>query len=218
MASPVATRIMPKHLKATYLADREYLLEETRATKLYYFPGPVLWTLLWGILTFFSAEAAYNLPGAGTLPQYASLMNWTHNQTTAMWVTVFYLFLFVIGLLWLLVRYLRWISTVYAVTSRRVIVQKGILGRDFDEIPVTQVRGVDVHQSVGQRILGYGSVRVSSEGGTRLGNEDWKGIPKPFRFQKYIEDATQNRDTPYPTPATSGPASGPAMGTQPPTH
>jgi hypothetical protein len=218
MASPVATRIMPKHLKATYLADREYLLEETRATKLYYFPGPVLWTLLWGILTFFSAEAAYNLPGTGTLAQYASLMNWTHNQTTAMWVTVFYLFLFVIGLLWLLVRYLRWISTVYAVTSRRVIVQKGILGRDFDEIPVTQVRGVDVHQSVGQRILGYGSVRVSSEGGTRLGNEDWKGIPKPFRFQKYIEDATQNRDTPYPTPATSGPASGPAMGTQPPTH
>jgi membrane protein YdbS with pleckstrin-like domain len=206
---------MPKHLKATYLADREYLLEETRATKLYYFPGPALWTFFWGIMTLLAAGSAYNITIPGSVSQYVSLRYWTNNQTTAMYVTLFYLLLFVIGLLWLLVRYLRWISTVYAVTSRRVIVQKGILGRDFDEIPVTQVRGVDVHQSFGQRVLGFGSIRVSSEGGSRVGNEDWRGIPKPFRFQKLIEDATQNRDTPYPTPPTSGPASGPAAGAPP---
>jgi uncharacterized membrane protein YdbT with pleckstrin-like domain len=76
-----------------------------------------------------------------------------------------------------------------------VIVQRGILGKDFDEIPVNQVRGVDVHQTLGQRVLGYGTVRVSSEGGSRLGNEDWKGIPKPFRFQKLIENATINQQT-----------------------
>jgi uncharacterized membrane protein YdbT with pleckstrin-like domain len=84
-----------------------------------------------------------------------------------------------------------WVRTVYAVTSNRVIVQKGILGKDFHEIPVSQVRGVDVHQSFGQRILGYGTVRVSSEGGSAIGSEDWRGIPKPFRFQKMIEDAGQ---------------------------
>jgi len=99
------------------------------------------------------------------------------------------------GLLWLVIRYFRWITTVYAVTSRRVIIQRGILGKDFDEIPVGQVRGVDVHQTFGQRLLGYGTVRVSSEGGNRLGNEDWKGIPKPFRFQKLIENATAAQQT-----------------------
>jgi membrane protein YdbS with pleckstrin-like domain len=217
MASPGATRTMPKLLRATYLADREYLLEETRGTKWHYFPGPVFWAAVFGVLSLLSAEAAY-FGSTGTLAQAASLHFISGDQSFARYVTLAYLLLFIVTLLWILVRYLRWIRTVYAVTSRRVIVQKGIFGRDFDEIPVTQVRGVDVHQSVVQRMLGYGSVRVSSEGGSRVGNEDWEGIPKPFRFQKLIEDATQNRDTPYPTPSTSGPQSGPASGAQIPPH
>ncbi len=76
-----------------------------------------------------------------------------------------------------------------------MIVQKGILGRNFDEIPVTQVRGVDVHQSAGQRFLRYGTLTVSSEGGSKLGNEDWEGIPRPFQFQKRIESATEAIDS-----------------------
>ncbi len=197
MATSTPVRVMPKHLKATYLADGEYLLEETRGTKLYYFPGPVLFTLVFGLVALFSANAGYSsAPGFGSLTQWLSLNQWTNNATTSKYVTLFWALLFIIGLLWILARYLRWISTVYAVSSRRVIVQKGILGRDFDEIPVTQVRGVDVHQSLLQRLLGYGTVRVSSEGGASVGNEDWKGIPKPFRFQKHIEDATQNLSNP----------------------
>ncbi len=123
----------------------------------------------------------------------STLASWTHValSTFQLWTVLFFALLLLLGLLRLVVRYLRWIRTVYAVTSHRVIVQTGILGKDFHEIPVTQVRGVDVKQSFLQRILGYGTVRVSSEGGTTLGNEDWKGIPKPFRFQKMIEDASQ---------------------------
>jgi len=184
---------MPKLLKATYLGDTEYLLEETRATKIFYFPGPLLWTVFFGVLVFASAHAI--------IPALPNWFPWLYSGLTLQtylspdgqkYLAYFWLLLFLIGLLWLLIRYFRWITTVYAVTNRRVIVQKGILGKGFDEIPVTQVRGVDVHQSFGQRILGYGTVRVSSEGGSRLGNEDWKGIPKPFRFQKLIENATQN--------------------------
>jgi len=191
------SRSMPKLLKATYLADQEYLLEETRATKLFYFPGPVLFTFVFGLFALFSAPAAWSsFPSvSSTATTWLTLSNYL-GSNVPMYLAYFWELLFVIGLLWLLVRYLRWISTVYAVTSRRVIVQKGILGKDFDEIPVTQVRGVDVHQSFGQRVLGYGTIRVSSEGGANVGNEDWKGIPKPFRFQKLIENATTNLQTP----------------------
>jgi len=184
---------MPKLLKATYLADQESLLEETRATKLFYFPGPILFTFVFGLATLFAAPAITSaVPTlSSTLTNWLTLSNYL-SSSVQMYLADFWLILFVIGLLWLLVRYFRWIRTVYAVTSRRVIIQKGIFSKDFDEIPVTQVRGVDVHQSFGQRILGYGTVRVSSEGGSSLGNEDWKGIPKPFRFQKLIENATQN--------------------------
>lgn len=194
-------RTMPKLLKATYLADQEYLLEETRATKLFYFPGPLLFTFIFGLFTLFTAPAI-----TSAVPTFSStLYQWLTLNLSGSWpmyLADFWLLLFVIGLLWLVVRYLRWITNVYAVTSRRVIVQKGILGKDFDEIPVTQVRGVDVHQSFGQRILGYGTVRVSSEGGSRLGNEDWVGIPKPFKFQKLIENATAN------TQSAPGPVQG----------
>jgi hypothetical protein len=199
---------MPKLLKATYLADQEVLLEETRATALYYFPGPVAWLVLFGLLSFFTAAAAYGWPGqiAAYSSALGSLASGLHLDAGTFERYLFYLLLFLvlIDIVRILIRYLRWVSTVYAVTSRRVIIQKGILGRDFDEIPVLQVRGVDVHQSAGQRLLGYGTVRVSSEGGTHLGNEDWKGIPKPFKFQKLIENAVTNLQ---PTgPVTWGPS------------
>jgi membrane protein YdbS with pleckstrin-like domain len=194
-APMAAARPMPKLLKATYLADQEYLLEETRATKLFYMPGPILWIVITGLLALFSAADwkswGFQVSAWSTL--ISDLATPTHiaSSTFAEWTFIFFAFLVLLGLLRLAVRYVRWIRTVYAVTSHRVIVQTGILGKDFHEIPVTQVRGVDVHQTFGQRLLGYGTVRVTSEGGSQLGNEDWKGIPKPFRFQKMIEDASQ---------------------------
>ncbi|HYB78881.1 MAG TPA: PH domain-containing protein [Thermoplasmata archaeon] len=189
-------RTMPKLLKATFLADQEALLEETRATKLFYFPGPVLWTVISGFLALVSAPAiSSSVPTVWADGRtWLTLSNYL-SADVQRYLAYFWLLLFLLGLLWLLIRYFRWITTVYAVTSRRVIVQRGILGKDFDEIPVNQVRGVDVRQTFGERILGYGTVRVSSEGGSRLGNEDWQGIPRPFRFQKLIENATINQQT-----------------------
>ena len=202
MATTPPPRVMPKLLKATYLADQEYLLEETRATALFFLVGPVLYMIVFGFLGWITL--AWYKGWGGQLGAWSSALN---HLPGSMHRYVFYLFaiLVLIGLLFLLVRYLRWIRTVYAVTSRRVILQRGIFGRDFDEIPILQVRGVDVHQSVGQRILGYGTVRVSSEGGRQLGNEDWKGVPKPFKFQKVIEDASSNATTGAPGPVQWAP-------------
>jgi len=203
MATPWASRRMPKLLRATLLGDQEYLLEETRASKILYFPGPVLWTVVFVVFTYLTLAIRQ---GLRTVTPYAQAIGWLAGEigltkgTLALYLGLVLAVLFLIGLGWLAVRYVRWIRTVYAVTSRRVIVQRGIIGRNFDEIPVTQVRGVDVHQTIGQRILGYGTVRVSSEGGARIGNEDWVGIPKPFRFQKLVESATEAVQTPATAP------------------
>jgi len=193
MSVPQAPKVLPKHLKATYLGDQEVLVEETRGTKWYYFPGPVLFVLVFGALTYLGWGGRMGWAFTHTYASAVStLAGWVHlsKSTLLLGFAALFTLVLVVGLFWLLVRYLRWISRVYAVTSHRVIIQKGILGRDFEEIPITQVRGVDVHQSFGQRLLRYGTLTVSSEGGAKVGNEDWEGIPRPFQFQKHLQNAT----------------------------
>jgi membrane protein YdbS with pleckstrin-like domain len=203
MATPWASKKMPRLLKATYLADQEFLLEETRASKLLYFPGPVVACLVFAVLSYATLAIRFGLWTSVTWKRGVAWLAGHVGQdphTLALYLGAVFALLLLVSLLWLAVRYVRWIRNVYAVTSRRVIVQRGILGRDFDEIPVTQVRGVDVRQTVGQRLLGYGTIRVSSEGGARVGNEDWEGIPKPFRFQKLVENATEAVQSPGAAP------------------
>jgi hypothetical protein len=197
MSTPASTRPrpLPKYLKATYLGDGEELLRETRATKLYYFPGPVFWLIVVLGFDYLALSVRYpSWPAIPVLtPNFANLPTFGSSGPGS-YLLILGLLLTIFVLLWLLVRYLRWVSTVFAVTTSRVILQRGIFGRNFDEIPIGQVRGVDVHQNFGQRILHYGSVMVSSEGGTgrSIGNEAWHGIPKPFEFQRLVENATQN--------------------------
>jgi uncharacterized membrane protein YdbT with pleckstrin-like domain len=114
----------------------------------------------------------------------------TLGATAALYLEYFFGLLLLFSLLWLLARYLRWVRTVYAVTTGRVIIQRGILSRDFDEIPISQVRAVEIHQPIMERMLGYGTVRVTSEGGNRIANEAWVGIPNPFEIQRLINSSS----------------------------
>jgi hypothetical protein len=189
-ATPIG--VSPRYLRGNYLTSQEALLRETRSTKLYYFPGPVI-ALILVLLLDYSVLALRE----SALPAFPYLTSaYGHLPTVGgygpgSYLLDAYLLLTLLIVLWLLVRFLRWATTVYAVTSDRVIVQRGIIARDFDDIPVNQVRGVDVHQTPGERLLGYGTVTLSSEGGHAIGNEAWKGIPKPFQFQRLVEGASE---------------------------
>src|SRR4029077_10413025 len=208
----------PKFLKGAYLAETEGLLKETRATALFYLPGAVLAVAFFGFLEWVAATARY----PDQLRPIPYLTDWFSRfpslglgQDSVL--VLFFGLVLLISLLWLLVRYLRWISTVYAVTTHRVIVQRGILGREFDEIPIPQVRGVDVKQSAFQRLLRYGTVRVSSEPGSAasIGNEDWHVIPRPFDFQRLIEAANQAISRGAYAPPTNPYGPGPSYGNPP---
>jgi membrane protein YdbS with pleckstrin-like domain len=186
----MATRTLPpspKYLRAAYLANGEEVRAETRATKLFFFPVPILALLIVGVLDYAAAASNYSwLPGIpGLTPLFGTV------PRGAVYLLDFFLIMTVMVMIWLLARYFRWIRTVYAVTSSRVIIQSGIFARDFEEIPINQVRGIDVHQTAFHRLLGFGTLHVSSEQGSRIGNEDWVGIPHPFDFQRVIENASQ---------------------------
>jgi Bacterial PH domain len=183
----------PRLLRPDYLANGEELRAETRATMLHYFPGPIL--ALWLMLVLDEAAVAALvpwLPGLPGLTPFLRGISGGGSSSGAAFVLDVFLVLTLAALLLLGVRYFRWIRTVYAVTSSRIIIQRGVFSRDLEEIPISQVRGIEVHQSFLHRILGFGTLRVSSEGNSRVGNEDWIGIPQPFVFQRVIENASQN--------------------------
>lgn len=183
------TVVTPKHL-STFLAQGEVLYVETRATKLFYFPAPILLLIIFFVLDYGAYAALHSTAG---IPGLTAGFHLIPNGVLT-YVVDGLLFLTLIAALWLLVQYIRWWRTIYAVSNHRIIIKRGILSRDIDDIPMNQVRGVDVHQTIGQRVLGFGTVRVSAESGTArsIGNEDWLGIPKPFQVQRTIETVMQN--------------------------
>jgi membrane protein YdbS with pleckstrin-like domain len=187
--APAAPAPPPKYIKAVYLGPGEAMLRETRATLLYYLPAPVFWLIVFGILDYAALPSSW-APGIPYLsPAFHKVPAIPGHASSYLLALLGLITLLLV--LWLLVRLLLWMKTAYAVTTSRVIVQRGILSRDFDEIPVNKVRAVDVHQSAIQRLLGYGTVRVTSEGENPIANEAWLGIPKPWEFQKLVDAAAQ---------------------------
>lgn len=74
-----------------------------------------------------------------------------------------------LALVGLCVRLWAWLSrtrTEFAVTPRRLIQKDGILSVKLTEIPLHKVESVELTQSLPDRLLGTGSVRLVGSGGT----------------------------------------------------
>ncbi len=96
-----------------------------------------------------------------------------------------------VGVVWLFVRYLKWATTNFVLTSERVVYRTGVLAKHSREIPLERINDIATTQSLFNRIVGAGDVLIES-GGER-GQQVIGEMPKPFRVQndiyKAIEDA-----------------------------
>jgi uncharacterized membrane protein YdbT with pleckstrin-like domain len=82
------------------------------------------------------------------------------------------------------VRYARWASTNFVVTSDRLIHRKGIVAKEGIEIPLERVNTVFFRQSVLERTLRCGDLVIES-GGER-GRQAFAHIPRPSSVQNDI--------------------------------
>jgi uncharacterized membrane protein YdbT with pleckstrin-like domain len=69
-----------------------------------------------------------------------------------------------IVLLWALVPFLRWVTTEYVFTDRRIIVRSGIITRQGRDMPLSKVNNVSFHVPALGRILNYGGLDIQSAG------------------------------------------------------
>jgi membrane protein YdbS with pleckstrin-like domain len=181
-------------MKATYLGPDENFIWEGRPSGWLYFPAPIFLLIIAVAGNLYLWARLPGSPLASIIPAFSFMGSFLNAGVSVYSIRIIggLIFLLVV-IIFLAERWFRRATTVFAVTSTRLIRQKGIVSKDFDEIQLRQIRGIDVRQSLGQRILGYGTVRLSAEAGgpNAMGNEDWPGFPKPVNFQKIVEAAQE---------------------------
>ena len=85
-----------------------------------------------------------------------------HNAPS--WTNYPILILALIPGLWLLGRFVRWRSYVVALTSTRILVREGIIGRDTVQLRLQRITEVNIRQRLIERVLGTGSLIIDVQG------------------------------------------------------
>ena len=89
-----------------------------------------------------------------------------------------------VNVLWLGLRYLKWVTTNFVLTTDRLIDRQGVLAKHVREIPLERINDLSVTQSFFERIIGAGNVMVESAG--ERGQEPFADLPKPAAVQNAI--------------------------------
>jgi uncharacterized membrane protein YdbT with pleckstrin-like domain len=92
------------------------------------------------------------------------------------------LLLFCLG--WFCIRYAKWTTTNFVVTSDRVINRYGVISKHGIEIPLERINTVFFNQSIFERLLGAGDLGIESAG--ERGAETFEDVRKPAIVQNEI--------------------------------
>ena len=92
--------------------------------------------------------------------------------------------LLVLTALWVIGRYLKWITTNFVMTSQRLIFRQGVFAKSGIEIPLDRVNNVNFNQSIFERILGAGDLLIESGG--EDGQQRFTDIRNPEKVQNLL--------------------------------
>jgi uncharacterized membrane protein YdbT with pleckstrin-like domain len=100
--------------------------------------------------------------------------------------------LVLIGIPLIVAAYLNYKNTVYVVTDRGLYSKRGVFSRDVKQVGFDKVQNISYSQSAIGSSLGYGSVDISTAGGS--GTElKLRGIPNPASVQELIAREVDSR-------------------------
>ena len=99
--------------------------------------------------------------------------------------------LFGLGLIFLVMAYIKYKTTELAITSKRVIAKFGFIRRRTVEININKVESVQVDQGILGRIFNYGTLVISGAGDPQA---PIPGISEPMAFRRaFIEAQDQSK-------------------------
>jgi len=134
------------------------------------------------------------IPGTPSIPYLSDYLEGSYGN----YVQYGFGAIFALAMIFFSYRWLKWGSTVYAATDERIITQRGILSKNYEDIPLTMITNVDLAQSLGKRALGYGTIVFSTQGlsSGRKADVVWEAVPDPFRVRRKIQEVMDVRVKP----------------------
>mgnify|MGYP002640168264 FL=1 len=100
--------------------------------------------------------------------------------------------LIIISAIWVVVRYLKWMTTNFVITSDRLIFRAGVLAKMGVEIPLERVNTVHFSQSIFERMTGSGDLLIESGG--EDGQQLFSDIRHPDRVQNLIHSQMEENE------------------------
>jgi uncharacterized membrane protein YdbT with pleckstrin-like domain len=101
------------------------------------------------------------------------------------WVGAAVLVIFLIVLLWGLIRR---ITTTYTITNRRLTIRSGLLSREMHETRLERVQNVNSRQRLLERLLRVGTVDFDTAGGAAY-DFRFRGVDDPARIVRTVDKA-----------------------------
>jgi Bacterial PH domain len=92
--------------------------------------------------------------------------------------------LLISGMVVILAGMVRRNATEMAVTNRRVVIKTGLASRKTIEMLLNKVESIEVSETAGGRMLGYGTVVVIGTGGT---SEPFHKVAHPLEFRNQVQ-------------------------------
>jgi Bacterial PH domain len=83
-------------------------------------------------------------------------------------------------------------ATEMAVTTRRVVVKQGLVGRKTIELLLNKIETIEVREPMLGRMFGYGSITVVGTGGT---SEPFHKIAHPLQFRSEVQQQLERLST-----------------------
>jgi membrane protein YdbS with pleckstrin-like domain len=180
-----------KHIPRSMLSSDERMVYESRPSAIKYMIS-ASFAIIIGLL----ALVVYLLQYLSDPPELPYIQEYL-DEEYGEYIYYVALGIFVLCFLYFVVKWFRWGSTIYAVTDERVITQKGIVNKTYEDIPVGMVTSVNVHQSIGKRMLGYGTIYFATQSTQgRKGMVAWEAVPNPLTVRRKIQEVMDVRVKP----------------------
>lgn len=88
--------------------------------------------------------------------------------------------------------FLRWRTTHFVVTDRRVLTRTGILSRHGRDVPLSRINDVTFSHTIVERVLGCGTLVIESAG--ERGQVTLSDVPRVESVQRTVYDLVEQTD------------------------